>query len=117
MAQRLRSLWVLPFLMLTHAQPAAAQECDAQIEHAGNVLQGSRVYAHWLISHAPLRWATVSFHYRLTYLDENNRETGAEGRFRQLISGREEEYVELKNLRHHPNAITRTEITDITCYP
>ncbi|MEZ5932144.1 MAG: hypothetical protein R3F54_09360 [Alphaproteobacteria bacterium] len=96
---------------------AGAEECKARIEHTGNVLQGSRVYSHWLIAHTPKRWATVSFRYRLTYLDEANKEGKIEGRFRQLIRGREEEYVELKNLRSRPAMVTKTEISDIACSP
>jgi hypothetical protein len=99
------------------AAPADAEDCEVRIEHAGNVLQGSRVYSHWLIGHTPLRWATVSFRYRLTMIDEADKKSEVEGRFRQLIRGREEEYVELRNLRIRPALVTRTEVSDITCEP
>lgn len=113
---RLRILLVLPFVMaLMEPASAKADECDARILHVGNVVQGSRVYSHWRIGHTPWRWATVSFRYQLTYVDEDNRESRVDGRFRQLIRGGEEEYVELKNLRRHPSHITRTKFSDLSC--
>lgn len=117
MAMLFRLALVLPLLMTSFAWTAEAQACEARVLHTGNVVQGKRIYSHWLIGHSPSRWATVSFRYRVTYIDEANEEGRIEGRFEQLISGREEEYVELKNLRQRPATITRTEISDITCAP
>lgn len=113
---RLRVLLVAPLLMALMTPLAAeADECDARVLHVGNVVQGKKVYSHWRIGHTPWRWATVSFRYQLTYIDENNREGRVDGRFRQLISGGEEEYVELKNLRRLPAQITRTKFSDLSC--
>ncbi|NJO38179.1 MAG: hypothetical protein HC871_11915 [Rhizobiales bacterium] len=115
----MRPSLVMASLALALLAPALAdaEECKVRIEHAGNVLQGNRVYSHWLIGHTPRRWATVSFRYRLTVLDDADKKSEVDGRFRQLISGREEEYIELKSLRSRAALVTRTEVSDITCEP
>lgn len=113
-----RSLLTAPFMLVLIASvpaPAYADTCDARIEHTGNAIQGSRVYSNWRIGHTPWRWATVSFRYQLTYIDENNEEARVDGRFREHISGREDTYVKLKNLRSRPTHVTQTKITDIAC--
>ena len=117
MAMLLRIVLILPMMAIMGALPVRAEPCRARVEHVGNVVQGNRVYSHWLIGHTPLRWATVSFRYRFTYLGDDNKEATAEGSFRQLIRGVEEEYVELKNLRAHPAFVTKTKIIDLSCAP
>lgn len=102
-------------MTLLTALAAKADECEARVVHERNVVQGKRVYSHWRIGHTPWRWATISFRYQLTYVDENNKEGKVDGRFRQLISGGDEDYVKLKNLRRRPAQITRTKISEISC--
>ncbi len=100
---------------LTTSLSAQTHECRARVEHVGNVIQGSRVYSHWRIGHSPWRWATISFRYQLTYVDEDNKEGKISGRFRDLIRGIDEDYVKLKNVRGRPARIIRTSIHELTC--
>lgn len=94
---------------------AHADECTARVEHAGTTILGSKIYTYWRLGHRPWRWATVSFRYRLKYVDENNKEKSMEGEFRRIVSGEEEKYTELKNARNHPLRVILTDYSDLKC--
>ncbi len=106
------SLVVLSYMAAMSAQ---AEECKVRIYAAGTAIQQNKIYSKWIIGHDPWRWATISFRYRIGYIDENNEQRSIEGSFRQHIMGRDETYTELKNARHRPANITATEYSDLTC--
>jgi hypothetical protein len=106
------SLVVLLHIVATNAQ---AEECKVRVHAAGTAIQQNKIYSKWIISHYPWRWATISFRYRIGYIDESNEQRSIVGSFRQHITGREETYTELKNTRHHPTNITSAEYSDLTC--
>ncbi|MGI9499377.1 MAG: hypothetical protein ACR2P3_05035, partial [Geminicoccaceae bacterium] len=109
---RLPAVFVMSvMLLLTGSLTAHADECEARVQPAGTVIKGSKIYTHWLVGHDPWRWATVSFRYDLTYVDEDNKEAKLAGRFRRLIRSAEEEYTELKNVRRRPARVLRTRIS------
>lgn len=112
----LKIFLVAPFLILfLMPHTAQAEQCNARVVHAGNVIQGKKIYTHFTVGHSPWRWATVSFRYKLTYVDEDNEEGTIEGRFRDIITAGDEEYVKLKNVRRLPSHVSRTTISDISC--
>lgn len=94
---------------------AHADECKARIVHDGTMIKGNKLYSYWIVGHDPWRWATVSFRYRIEYVDENNEERHIDGFFSQHITGEEYKYKELKNTRHHPARVTLTKYSDLNC--
>ena len=94
---------------------AYADECTARIIHDGTMIKGNKLYSKWIIGHNPWRWATVSFRYRIEYVDESNEERYIDGFFSQLITGKEDNYKEIKNTRHHPARIILTKYSDLNC--
>jgi hypothetical protein len=115
--KRPMGVFVSSLVVLLHmaAMSAQAEECKVRVYAAGTTIQQNKIYSKWIIGHDPWRWATISFRYRLGYIDESNKQRSIEGSFRQHITGRDETYTELKNTRHYPTNITSAEYSDLTC--
>lgn len=107
----------LLLLMISFANVKAvhADQCTARVEHDGTLIQGSKIYTYWLLGHRPWRWATVSFRYKITYIDEANKERSLEGVFREIVSSDEEKYTEVKNARGRPVGVTLVKYSSLTC--
>jgi hypothetical protein len=106
---------IITIFLCTSNVNAQTSECEARIQHDGTRIQKNKIYSRWIIGHDPWRWATVSFRYRIVYIDEDNKERSIRGAFRQLIMGKDDIYTELKNTRHRPAFVTLSEYSDLSC--
>lgn len=109
---------VMALLVLAAPVPARADRCSADVENVGSSLVGNHFFTQWQVQHdaGSSHLATVSFRYKIHYVNKRRTTLVERGFFREMVRGQGKRYTKDNISLLDPVDIISVDFDDINCF-